>query len=211
MWIPQLPQALWWDHNAYYHRKLVRRLPARLDRALDVGCGHGVLAELVAARSNHVDAVDVSARMIERAKARPPANVRWLLGDVLGETLPLDPGGYDLVTAVSSLHHLPLRPGLRRLAGLVRPGGVLAVIGLYRPATVSDRLIDACALPANAAMGVALAARGRAGKPHDADMPVKDPIDTYAEIVAAAAEFTPGALLRRRLFFRCSLLWRRPG
>jgi SAM-dependent methyltransferase len=210
VWIPQLPRALHWNHNAFYHRKLVRQLPDRLTSALDVGCGHGGLVELLALRADHVDGVDVSARMIGDAKARSCPNVRWLLGDVLDDSLPLAPGGYHLVTAVASLHHLPLRPALRRLAGLVRPGGVLVVIGLYRPATVADRLADVVAVPANAARGAMLAVQGRAGQPHNVGMPMLDPKDTLAEIGAAAAEYTPGALLRRRLYFRYSLLWLRP-
>ncbi|HEY3753254.1 MAG TPA: class I SAM-dependent methyltransferase [Pseudonocardiaceae bacterium] len=208
MWIPQLPRALWWDHNAYYHQWLLRQLPARVDSALDVGCGAGVLASRLADRAGHVDAVDASELMIAKARARTQS-VRWLHGDILDETLPLDPSGYGLVTAISSLHHMPLRPALRRLAGLVRPGGVLAVIGLYRLATVTDRAVEVVAVPANAGHGALLATRGMAGKPHDSGMPVQDAMDTFAQIRAAATEITPGAVLRRRLYWRCSLLWRR--
>jgi SAM-dependent methyltransferase len=208
MWVPQLPQALWWDHNAYYHQWLLRQLPARVDSALDVGCGAGVLASLLAERAGHVDAVDAAEVMTEKARARTQ-QVKWLHGDILDETLPLDPSGYGLVTAISSLHHMPLRPALSRLAELVRPGGVLAVIGLYRQVTVADRAIDVVALPANGAKGVLLATRGMAGKPHDVGMPVREPIDTLAQLRAAAEHIVPGALLRRRLFWRYSLLWRR--
>lgn len=210
MWFPQLPQAVQWDHNAYYHRELVRRLPARVHRVLDVGCGTGGLAESLACRAGHVDAVDRSGPMIDLARGRAASNVRWLLGDVLDESLPLDPRGYDLVTSVSSLHHLPLWPGLCRLAGLVRPGGLLAVVGLYRKATAADWLLEMAAVPANAAMGALLAARGTGGKQHHG-MPVRDPDETLAEIRAAADECTPGAALRRRLFWRYTLVWRRPG
>jgi ubiquinone/menaquinone biosynthesis C-methylase UbiE len=33
-----------WDHNAWYHRLLLRQVPARAERVLDVGCGAGTLA-----------------------------------------------------------------------------------------------------------------------------------------------------------------------
>lgn len=71
--------------------------------------------------------------MIERARTSWPqaANARWLNGDLLDPDLSLAPGGYDVVTALSSLHHLPLKPGLARLASLVRPGGVLRVFWRY--------------------------------------------------------------------------------
>jgi len=50
------------------------------------------------------------------------------VADLLDPALPLEHEGYDAVTAVSSLHHMPLQPALGRLAGLVRPGGVLALV-----------------------------------------------------------------------------------
>jgi SAM-dependent methyltransferase len=211
--LPQLPRSLLWDHNAHYHPWLMRRLPAGCERALDVGCGAGALARRLAARVGAVDAVDRSGVMIARARATAGgSNVRWLPGDVLDVSLPLEAGGYDVVTAVSSLHHLPLRPALARLSALVRPGGVLAVVGCYRPAAAGDYLVDALAVPANVVVGAVLAARGRVGKPHDEDMPVKWPPDaTLADIRDAAAELLPGARVRRLLFFRYGLEWTRPA
>jgi 2-polyprenyl-3-methyl-5-hydroxy-6-metoxy-1,4-benzoquinol methylase len=55
-----MPPRLRWDHNAHYHGELLRRLPASIDRALDVGCGAGEFARLLAARARNVDAVDAS-------------------------------------------------------------------------------------------------------------------------------------------------------
>jgi len=190
---------------------LLQQLPLAPQDVLDVGCGAGGLAAKLAARTAHVDAVDVSAPMIARARTRyaTTGNVRWLVGDLLDPGLPLEHEGYDAVTAVSSLHHMPLRPALARLAGLVRPGGVLAVIGFYRQATLTDRGIEALALPANAAVGAVLAFRGRAGKPDAEGMPVREPEATLAEIRDVAAEQLPGAHLRRRLYWRYSLLWHR--
>ena len=148
--------------------------------------------------------------MLDLAARRPETGrVRWLLGDVLDPGLPLDRTGYDAVTALSSLHHMPLRPGLERLAGLVRPGGTLAVVGLYRPAG-TDYALEAVALPANAVVGAVLAVRGRAGKPHDHGMPVRDPDVTIADLRATARDLLPGAQIHRRLFWRYTLRWRRP-
>ncbi len=144
----------------HYHPWLLHQLPPAPQDVLDVGCGAGGLAAKLAARAAYVDAVDVSAPMIARARARhaTTGNIRWLVGDLLHPALPVKHEGYDVVTALSSVHHMPLQPVLGRLAGLVRPGGVLAVIGFYRQATLSDRGIEA--LPANAAVGVVLASRG---------------------------------------------------
>jgi SAM-dependent methyltransferase len=203
-----LPQRFQWDHNAHYHRWLLGQLPDRAATALDIGCGDGALVRLLSDRVDQIDGIDVSADMIDRARAQSVSNARWLVGDVLNPDVDLRRGGYDVVTAVSSLHHMPLREGLDRMTALVRPGGVLVVVGLYRQATLADRAMEVVTLPANAAVGVALAARGRAGKPHDECMPIQEATTTLAEL-RAAAESLPGASLRRRMFWRYSLVWRR--
>jgi SAM-dependent methyltransferase len=208
--VPQLPAVLYWSHNTYYHRWLLRQVPRHPGRVLDVGCGSGRLACTLAARASHVDAIDLSAVMIERAQARCPdrRNVRWLAGDFLDPEFGLAEDGYDAVTAISSLHHMPLRPALARLASMVDTGGVLVVVGLYRPATVGDYALNVVAVPANGLVGVALALQRRTGKPDDEGMPVREPVDTLAEIRAAAANLLPGAAIRRGLFWRYLLLWR---
>jgi SAM-dependent methyltransferase len=199
----QLPEKLWWDHNAWYRRWLLRQLPSRIGSALDVGCGHGVLARSIPA--DEVTAIDASARMIERASASG-SRVRWIHGDVLTHDL----GQYDVVTAEASLHHLPLREGLTRLAELTKPGGTLIVVGLYMTATPADWAMEMVTLPANAIVGLAKAVNGTGGKPNDVEMPVVMTAPTLNEIRAAAAEIVPGARIRRHVFWRYSLVWRAP-
>lgn len=208
----QLPARLRWSHNAYYQRWLLRQLPARLERALDVGCGTGALACALARRAVRVDAVDVSPDMIAAARQREAGqggHVRWLVGDVLDQDLPLAEGGYDAVTAISSLHHLSLHEGIERLGALVRPGGVLVVVGLCRPQTLGDRCLGIAAVVANAAVGAVLAATGRAGTPDEDGMPVQPPAATLAQ-VRRAATVLPGARITRGLYWRYLLLWHRP-
>lgn len=195
MSVPQLPERLRWDHNAHYHGWLLRQLPARSERLLDVGCGSGRLACALLARADQVDALDRSSAMLEQARQRCPEarNLRWLEGDLLDPAVPLFDGGYDAVTAISSLHHMPLQPALERLAVLLRPGGVLAVVGHYRPATTADRALELVALPANVAVGAMLALRGRAGKADDDGMPVLPPSISLSELRAALPSQPPGA------------------
>jgi 2-polyprenyl-3-methyl-5-hydroxy-6-metoxy-1,4-benzoquinol methylase len=103
-----------WDHNAYYHRLLLRQIPQRCQRVLDVGCGAGSFAAELAQRSEQVDALDRSAEMIEEAKVGTPGNVNCVLADVLADPLPGK--DYDAILSISALHHMPLQNSLPVLA-----------------------------------------------------------------------------------------------
>jgi SAM-dependent methyltransferase len=200
-----------WDHNAQFHRYLLDRLPSSFERGLDVGCGTGAFARTLARRAVHLDAIDVQPAVVDAARlAVPqPANVRWLTGDVLTEELPVE--AYDVVTAVASLHHLPLEQGVRRLADLVRPGGHLAVVGLARASSLRDLLPALATLPLDPVIGTWQALRRRDRPDGDEPpVPLRDPTTTVAQVTAAARRLLPGAVVRRHLFYRYTLIWPKP-
>jgi SAM-dependent methyltransferase len=205
-----------WDHNAYYQRVLLRQLPPRCGRALDVGCGAGTFAARLAARAQHVDAVDKSAAMIEAARRRAPANVTPILGDV--RELPLPADHYDAILSITALHHLPLDEALRRLAPALRPGGVLAAVVLPRVDLPREAPTEVVAAVANRALGALFAALRAAGSggwygldPANEAMPtVFDAPLTTRRAREVAAATLPSARVRRLLFWRYLLLWRRP-
>lgn len=57
-----------WDHNAHYHRWILRQLPRRFNSALDVGSGSGDLARLLASRAGAVHGIDVDRTIVDRAR-----------------------------------------------------------------------------------------------------------------------------------------------
>jgi 2-polyprenyl-3-methyl-5-hydroxy-6-metoxy-1,4-benzoquinol methylase len=116
--------------NDSIRRWLVRVLPPAGGRALDLGCGAGRHAVLLAERFNRVDAVDLSQPMIEIARAkRSRPNVDYQQADLLEIT---GAGEYDLVLSVMTLHHVPdLRAALAHIKGLLAPGGRIALADPY--------------------------------------------------------------------------------
>ena len=206
-----------WDHNAYYHRLLLRQLPQQCRRVLDVGCGSGAFAARLAGRAEHVDALDRSATMIEVARQHSPSNVHCVLGDVLVDPSPHS--DYDAVFSISALHHMPLREALLSLAAVIRPGGILAVIALPRLDPRREWPIEIAAIVGHRLLGVMFWAarpvssrRWFAKQPTHTSMPVvMDPPLTTQEIAHQAAEVLPGARVRRLLFWRYLLLWQKPN
>ena len=207
-----------WDHNAHFHGWILGNLPARRRAALDVGCGAGLLLSRLAESFDRVTGVDLDRGMVAAARDRLATNPRATvtLGDV-GDLPPAAaPGeGFDLVTMVAVLHHLDLRATLARIPGLLAPGGRLLVVGLARPGSPVDLAVDLLSALVNPVVG--LAKHLRAGRrrpsalPGEPAMPVRAPVTTFAEVSEAARALLPGAVCRRRLFFRYTLRWEKPG
>ena len=204
-----------WDHNAYYHRLLLRQMPRPCRRVLDVGCGAGAFAARLALRSERVDALDRSAEMIEEARRATPSNVNCVLADVLADSLPGK--DYDAIFSISALHHMPLQDALLVLAAALRPGGVLAAIALPRADVRRELPVEIVAAAGHRLLGAMFLAKrllgssGFAKDPARATMPVvMDPPLTTREAALQAAAVLPGVRVRRLLFWRYLLIWQKP-
>ena len=207
MRIPQKPRWTMWDHNIHYHPFLLRHIPPGAKTALDVGCGAGLFAERIAATVPEVVAIDRDSEVIRSAQelSRSP-NVRYVEGDVMKTELPLAP--FDFVSCLSALHHMPLAPALERLRSFLAPGGVLAVLGLYKCATPMDyawvgitALID---------VGVGLVRHRTQAPVRRSQGVVLDWQDTLREIRTEAQAILPGAQVRRHMYDRYSLIYSQP-
>ena len=102
-----------------------------LGEVVDLGCGDGVLAELVSERASGVTCVDISATVIAAARKRLHAlkHVRFVEADM--HALPLPDAGYDHVFLMHALAYTadPKRV-LQETARLLKPGGRLIVAAL---------------------------------------------------------------------------------
>lgn len=202
-----------WDHNRHYHGFLLRRLPARRGTALEVGCGTGEFARCLAREFGRVTAIDLSPGMLRRARelARAVPNLELRRADLRAYDPPAE--GFDCVASIATLHHLPLAESLEKLAAALRPGGVLLVLDLYRPRTPADHAWSALAVPAGLLLRAWKLRRLREA-PHVrrawSEHARHDVYPTLAEVRSLAGRILPGAAVRRHLFWRWSLVWRKP-
>lgn len=202
-----------WDHTGYYHPLLLRHVPPGAERALDVGCGTGLFARKLAERVARVEGVDVSSDVLELARERSGhiGNLSFRRADLLTDEL--ERGAYDFVSCLMCIHHVPFELGLRRLAAALRPGGVLAVLGLGRLELRGLPLATAT-VPLDMAMGLRFKAARALGRPSLAangggpEFPVRDPTMPWREIRRAAASVLPGSTYKRHVFYRYSLVYR---
>ncbi|MFN9506540.1 MAG: bifunctional 2-polyprenyl-6-hydroxyphenol methylase/3-demethylubiquinol 3-O-methyltransferase UbiG [Rubrivivax sp.] len=127
----------WWDKESEF-RPLHEINPLRLEwidalaslkgkRALDVGCGGGILAEAMALRAHHVTGIDLAVKPLGVARLHAMeqgvANIDYR--EVPAEALAAEaPGAFDVVTCMEMLEHVPDPSStVRACAQLAKPGG----------------------------------------------------------------------------------------
>lgn len=109
-------------------QRLESWLPSARSEVLDLGCGTGSLALLVAGQGHRVTAVDRSPRMAEQARAKlAGTGTEVLVGDE-GQP-PVGKQRFDVILARHLVRLLPEPEAvLRRWFALLKPGGRLVLI-----------------------------------------------------------------------------------
>ncbi|HEY9266621.1 MAG TPA: class I SAM-dependent methyltransferase [Mycobacterium sp.] len=196
--------ADYWNHNSAYHPRLIPIAAQHCGDVLDVGCGEGLLAQRLAPVSQSVVAIDPDPAAVRRARDRLSAEPNVTVAQVGFDAFDAGDSRFDLITFVASLHHMDLRESLVKARQLVRPSGEIAAVGLSANKTPGDWLWSAACLPA-VRIGSWLHAETR-----DIGVPVTEARESLDEIRRITDEALPGAVLRRGLYYRYLLRWRKP-
>ena len=189
-----------WNHNIHYYEFVLCAVPPNCGLALDVGCGRGLLTRQLASACGLVVGMDNDYASLSSAK-KADGSATYIHGDTVRP--PFSDGTFDFIAVVAALHHLPLESALERFRDLLRPGGVLAIVGLYRASSFADYLVAAAALPLSRVL------RLRRGY-SDVGAPLHEPLETLRQIRSGCARLLPGIVIRRRLLFRYTAIWRKP-
>ena len=121
--------------------------------ALDLCCGHGIVARALAAAGADVIGVDFSPAMLESARSAVP-EVRFVEGDAMA--LPFEDERFDAVTVGFGMPHVPDPPAaMAEVRRVLKPGGRIAY-SVWQEAEHSAMAYVFAAIGEHGAAGIAL-------------------------------------------------------
>ncbi len=199
-----MEKPAFWNHNAAYYPWLRRQLDrAAAKRVLDVGCGEGSLARFLAAPGRQIWGIDPFAAAIgaARDKCGEGEGLTFLCASF--EDFEAPPGSLDGIVFAASLHHMEEEGAIRKAKKLLKPGGLLLIVGLASPSGPADWVLEVLRiLPAR--LGTAL---HRARSSEELGLPTSYVFPPMAEVRALVRRELPGAKLRCGLYYRWLLRW----
>lgn len=201
-----------WTANNHYHGFLLKHVPPNCKNALEIGCGTGAFARLLAERSKRVTALDLSSEMIRIARTRSNTsqNLEFQLADAMAYDFP--ESHFDYVCSIATLHHLQQRELLLRIKEALRPGGVLVVLDLVESNGVVERMLDVTGM--GVSVSLRLVHNGRL-QPHAEVRKAweqhgkHDSYLTLNQVRTLAEQILPGAVVKRHLLWRYSMIYQK--
>jgi SAM-dependent methyltransferase len=94
-------------------------------RVLEIGCGTGMFTELFVPNGAYIVAVDISAELLSKARARNLPEDRVCFVERRFEDCNVD-GPFDAVIGSSILHHLDLQEAFPAIFRLLKPHGIMS-------------------------------------------------------------------------------------
>ena len=199
-----------WNRNNHFSNYLLENLPANCRNVLEIGCGTGELSRAMAPRAERVTAIDLSPKMIEIAEKLSASygNIDFQIADVLETDYP--PEHFDAIVSVATFHHLPMEQVLPKLEKALKPGGRILVLDILQMKDVRDYLAGMVSLPLSAILKTFYNGLARPTREEREAWSNHGKTDRYVSFQQAGqiySKFLDGAIVRRHLFFRYSMIW----
>ena len=190
-----------WNHNYAYNGWIAKKVINR-KRILDAGCGNGTLALFLRTENNYVLGIDPSAHAVQKAnEANTYSNVEFAQTD-FGD-FEADGEKFDAIIFVASLHHMDMVSALTKAKSLLKKGGILIIVGLAKPASVIDWIVEAGrVIPSRIVSAVKKNVTSE-----ELDIEVSYELPDMGEVRRICDEYLPGHKIKYGLHYRYLLTW----
>lgn len=134
--------ADWYDQlvgesGSEFHREVVLPgvlkllKPAKGEKALDIACGQGVLCRILRESGLEVTGIDGAQGLIDAARSRGPADIRYQLADARDMTF-LPDGHFDLASCILAIQNInPIQPVFEHAARVLKNSGRLVIVMMH--------------------------------------------------------------------------------
>ncbi|HEY9161504.1 MAG TPA: class I SAM-dependent methyltransferase [Desulfomonilia bacterium] len=199
-----------WTHNSFFYNFLNRHVPWNCIDILEVGCGLGEFTRIIALKSEHVLAVDLSPEMIRMANLNSTTfrNIDYRIENILDYIWPEN--HFDCIVSIATLHHLPLAFMLEKMVFSIKPGGRLIILDMLKAENLTDFLLGAVSFPLSRVM--MLIKNGRLKEPEHIrraweEHGKNEIYMRFSELRRICNIHIPDAEIRRHLLWRYSIVW----
>lgn len=203
-----------WDHNRHYHSYLVRQIPLRCEYILEIGCGTGSFYRQLSQYAGGIVVLDLSPMMIEVARQRSSSypNIEYQVADAGTWEFPMEK--FDCIVSIATLHHLSLEHSIQKMKFALKANGVIVVLDLYEAEGFGDVMRNLIAVPVHTFLR--LKNTGRLWEPEEVReaWTRHSEHDTYfrvSEVRHICQELLPGAVIKKHLLWRYSIVWGKPA
>ncbi len=194
----------YWNHNTAYWRWIVKRL-GNCQMILDVGCGDGALAAYLDDGTREITAIDPAEKCIRKAQARYANQNGASYQCISFADFSAESGTFNAVIFAASLHHMDTPDAVRKAKELLAEGGILLIVGLAKPLTVSDWIIEILRVVPSAL--ISRIRRMESTESHG--IPTAQPEVSVRDIRRLMQTELPGGKLRRALHYRYLFFWKK--
>lgn len=145
-----------------------------------------------------------------RAASYGYPNIAYQCTDFL--EAPLEDASFDCVISIATLHHMPLTEALPKIRRVLIAGGMFLAMDLLQPKSWSDHICSALAFGLRRANALVSPGLQRSPQLEEA-WRAHGNRESYLTISEARKIFTnalPNAQVKRHLFWRYSVIWKKP-
>ena len=201
-----------WNHNNCYFKHLLESVPNNIETCIDIGCGKGELSFMLSQKSKKVIAVDLADKMIEKAKVlHSNNNIEYINANILD--MKFKNNSLDVIITTATAHHLPYEWLLCFAKDKLKNGGKLIILDLAQAESLIDYIIWSSAFFPNIVMNLIKNGRLQKDDAHSKEVWERhgrsDTYMTMREIKSLAKKHIPTAKIKRKLFWRYSLIWQK--